>query len=964
MYFKVFLISLLASCASVVLAQKGYIRGIVYDDDSGEYLPGVTVVLEGTTAGTITDLDGAFNLHAEPGKYNLRISFISYEGITFEDLNVHPGEVIFLGEIRLREAVLAINEVTITANEIRDTETAMFSIKRKSPAVLDGISAGAIKRIGDSNVAGALKRVSGVSVSGGKYVYVRGLGDRYTKSMLNGVDVPGLDPDRNTMQMDIFPTSVVNNIIVHKTFSPEVPADFTGGAVNIELKDFPNKAEGGLNIKLGYNPGSHFNSNYLTYKGGSTDFLGFDDGTRSIPATENIPFFAEALGNPDGKAGTRYKEVLNSFNKNMAAMQATSMADAGFGFFYGNQKPKEKYTLGYNFAFSYKNETDFYKESEYGKYGLEESSIYEMSRREYQAGSYGENSVLISALAGLAIKTDKSKYLLKLLNIQNGESKAGIFDFVGSDQGSDFRAFQHVLDYSQRSLTHLLLGGDHIHADKEIKVNWKLASTYSTISDPDVRFTRYEVFDDLTVGIGTEVGFPARIWRNLNESNTTGAMDLSRGFDFLGNTSKFHFGTMVTYKYRNYIIRNFLINPRGNFPLTGNPDELFSAENLWIQNGDIGSGTTYETPFLPTNPNMYNASSLNLSAYVSGELAITPRFKNTIGFRLENYMQYYTGSDQQRENVLDNEKVLSSLKIFPSINLVYHLTDLQNLRVSYNQTVARPSFKELSYAEIFDPITGRTFVGGFHKDGDAGEGTEIWSGKLVSTDIQNFDLRWERYGRDGQLLSFSSYFKLFKNPIEIVQFTKQVGAFQPRNVGDGRSLGVELELRQDMRFISEILSGWRLSANVTLNRSRIEMSNTEYQSRAENARDGQIIERYRAMAGQAPYVVNGGISFTGGKEGFWRRFDAGIYYNVQAATLNYVGAADRPDIYSKSFHSLNFNSSIKFGHNDKMALSLKVENLMNQQIEQVYKSYKAKDQLFEKRAPGILSTIKFSYIFN
>lgn len=963
MRLKIFQFLLLIGTSFLAYAQTGSIRGIVFDGETGEYLPGVTVFAEGTTSGTITDLDGNFNLNVVEGTYNLRISFISYETLQVTGVEVTSGEVSSLGEIKLEEATISLQEVTITAKAVRNTEAALVSIKHKSPNVLDGISEGSIKRIGESDAAGAMKRITGVSVSQGKYVFVRGLGDRYTKSLLNGVDIPGLDPDRNTTQMDIFPTSVINNIIVHKTFSAELPADFTGGAVDIEIKDFPEKKHTSFSVGVGYNPNAHFRKDYLTYEGGKTDWLGFDDGTRDIPATEDIPQFAEAVGNPDGEAGQRYQEILGGFNPTMAAMQQNSLADFSFGFSHGNQKPKENHTWGYNFALNYKNETDFYKNAEYGRYGLSTPDIYEMERREFQYGDYGVNNVLLSGLAGLALKTDKSKYRLNLLLIQNGESKAGIFDFIGSDQGSDFNAFQHGLDYSQRTFANVFLDGNHTSLDKGWKINWKLASTYSLLKDPDVRFTRYEINDDGSFRIGTEVGFPERIWRNLDEISSTGAFNMTKNFNFLENASKLHFGALATYKYRDYIIYNYAINPRGDFDLTGDPDELFWEENLWPKDGQVDVGTSYETPFIPNNPNEYNANSLNLAGYISAELALTSSLKAILGLRLENYTQRYTGSDQQQENVLDNEKVLDDLGLFPSINLLYQISDKQNLRLSYTKTIARPSFKELSFAEIYDPITGITFIGGFHPDGDDLEGVQYWDGNLVSTDIQNFDLRWEWFGNRGQMVSLSGFYKLFKNPIEIVQYTKQVGAFQPRNVGDGTALGAEFELRQSLGFVSESLQAWRINLNLTYNSSSIQMSETEYESRVDNARDGEEVEEYRTMAGMAPYLVNAGLYYTGGQEGFTQRLEFGLYYNVQGSTLAYVGVADRPDIYTEPFHSLNFNASVKLGKEQKTALGLKVENLLNQDIELVYKSYNATDQYFERRSPGILSSLKLSYSF-
>ncbi|MCU0370012.1 MAG: carboxypeptidase-like regulatory domain-containing protein, partial [Bacteroidales bacterium] len=244
--FKFFALLLFTLLTSYIQAQNGFIRGAVFDDATGEYLPGVTIFLEGTTMGTLTDLDGEFNLGAPAGTYDLRISFISYETLMIKGLEVKSGDVTLLENLRLKESAVELNEVVVTAQSVRSTENALMTIKRKSANVIDGISATSFKKIGDSDAASSMKRVTGVSVEGGKYVYVRGLGDRYTKTVLNGMDVPGLDPDRNTIQMDIFPTNIIDNIIVHKSFSADLPADFTGGVIDIAIKDFPEEKKGNI----------------------------------------------------------------------------------------------------------------------------------------------------------------------------------------------------------------------------------------------------------------------------------------------------------------------------------------------------------------------------------------------------------------------------------------------------------------------------------------------------------------------------------------------------------------------------------------------------------------------------------------------------------------------------------------------------------------------------------------------
>jgi hypothetical protein len=943
-----------------ILAQNGIIRGAIFDAGNGESLPGVAVYIDGTTVGTTTDLDGKFNLSTAPGLYDLSISYISYETLVIKEVDVEADVVNFLGDIMLKEQTFELAEVTITAQAVRNTETALVTMKKKSANVIDGISAGSFRKIGDSDAAVSMKRVTGVSVEGGKYVYVRGLGDRYTKTILNGVEIPGLDPDRNTLQMDIFPTNIIDNILVHKSFSADLPADFTGGGIDIATKEFPDERTGKLSASVGYNPSMHFQSNYLTYDGGQTDFLGFDDGTRAIPATTDIPFYSQVVGNPDGAKGQRYQEILKAFNPTLAAHEQQSFMDFDIGFSYGDQIPKKKVTIGYNLSFSYKNETTFYKDAEFGMYGLDgDPGIYEMEVREYQIGNIGSNSVLVTGMGGFALKTANSKYKINILHLQNGESSAAVFDYSSTDQGSNFYGFQHNLEYSQRGLTNGLISGKHHFIARAWDVEWKISPTYSTIQDPDIRFTRYEDRDG-TWSIGTEVGFPERIWRELDEINIGGIMHVKKDFQLFGESSRLLFGGAYTYKERDYIIYNYALNIR-NVPLTGDPNELFWEENLWPIDGDVGSGTTYEAPFIPDNPNQYNSNVNSAAAYVATELAFFEKLKANIGVRMEKYKQRYTGQDQQSNNVLDNDVVLDDLDFFPSINLIYNLTKEQNIRLSYSKTIARPSFKELSYAEIYDPVTSRTFIGGLFRDADDIAGIEYWDGDLVSTNIHNIDLRWELYKSGGQLFSLSGYYKSFLKPIEIVQYATRPGSFQPRNVGDGEVFGFEAEMRVNLDFIASPLKGFQVLVNFTYAKSRIEMSETEYDSRVRNARTGQTIDEYRSMAGQAPYLINAGISYNGGEMGFWRAFEAGVYYNVQGETLEYVGIADRPDIYSKAFHSLNFNANKKFGKDDRLQLGLKVENLLGSAEQSVFQSYEAADRIFERLDPGMKFKLRFGY---
>lgn len=958
---KSFLAIIFSLVSLTVTAQEGIIRGSVTDETTGEMMIMVTVAAEGTTTGAFTDLDGKFNLPIAAGTYNLNLSFVGYEGLTIKDVTVKEGEVTLLESITLKPSTVALDEVTVTAQLQNRTENALLALKMRSASVMDGISSVNFKKMGDSDAASSMKRVTGVSVEGGKYVYVRGLGDRYTKTILNGVDIPGLDPDRNTMQLDIFPTSIIDNIMVYKSFRADMPADFTGGVVDISIQDFPDQKKGSVFFGSGYNPDYHFNNDFLTYKGGKTDFLGFDDGTRAIPAVNNLPFFVDAISDPNGESGTRFREILEGFNPTMSALRKGNLMDYNFGASFGNQVPLKKLTLGYNFGLSYKASTEYYRNAEYGRYGLSsDPDITEMEVREFQIGDYGSGNVMVSGLAGFALKTTRSKFRINMIHMQNGVSKAGIFDFEGSDQGSVFSAIQHNLEYNQRALTNILIDGRHTFSNAGLDIVWKISPTLSTISDPDARFVRY-VVENNNYEINTEGGFPERIWRDLSERNLSGVLHITKKYSFRGQPAKINFGGAYTFKERDFVIRKFALNIR-NLSLTGNPDELFQPENIWPLNGTgITSGTTYEAHFVPDNPNQFNSSATNAAGYISTELNLLNRLKAIVGLRMEKYTQYYTGQDQIGLNVLDNDKVIDNLDFFPSVNLVLELAAGQNLRLAYARTTARPSFKEMSFAEIADPLSGRTFVGGMFRDADDVKGIEFWNGNLRSSYIHNYDLRWESYHGLGQMLSLSAYYKKFIDPIEIVQYASVTGSFQPRNVGNGEVLGLEFEARHNLAGFTEMLSNFSIIANLSFTKSRIALSATEFYSRQENARTGETIEEERVMAGQAPLLINAGMSYDGGENGFWNGFETGIYYNVQGTTLQYVGIADRPDIYMLPFHSLNLTASKKFGREDKLKLGFKIDNLLNDKKESVFKSFNPTDQFFTRLEPGITFHLKLTY---
>ncbi|WP_375584203.1 TonB-dependent receptor domain-containing protein [Cyclobacterium xiamenense] len=944
----------LALMSTLALAQNGTVRGTIYDEGTGEPLFGVAVAVVGTQIGAVTDFDGDFELQLSPGTYTLQASFISYNTLSMEGIVVRADAVTVLDNLKLTEYTSDLETVTISAEAIRTTEAALMTVKRNAPQLVDGISSAAFRQIGDGDAASAIKRVTGVSIEGGKYVYIRGLGDRYTKTVLNGVDIPGLDPDRNTIQMDIFPTTIIDNIIVSKSFTSNLPADFTGGVVDIETKDFPEEKTIRVSLTGGYNPSMHFNRDFLRAGTSGTDFLGFDNGYRDIPTKglTDIPQFAEVVGNPSGERGQLYQRILRDFNPEFGGRRDPNAMNMGLGFSIGNQLSVAGNTLGYNLALTYKNSSEFFQDAEYNLFGKpRESSETELEALERSRGSFGVNNVLLGGLFGLAYKTDFSKYKLNLIRLQNGESKVGVFDFENSNLGALFEADQYNIEYSERSLTNLMLSGAHFLKNGAWEVNWKVSPTLSTIDDPDVRILRFRRPNQT---ISSEVGLPQRIWRSLDEQNLVGKLDLTNNHQLFGKTAKFKFGSSYVYKERDFLIEDFQFST-GTSTFSGDPNEVLREENLFSESNR--NGVRYSPLFIPNNPNSFQANMRNLGVYMHSEFTVVDQLRAIVGLRAEKYEQFYTGSNQTQTIVFDNERVLDDMDLFPTINLINGIRENQNIRFSFSRTIARPSFKEMSFAEILDPITGRTFVGGLFEETTNGGAEVLWDGQLQATRINNFDLRWEKFLPAGQLLSLSAFYKTFNKPIEMVQFLSDPGAFQPRNVGNGTVAGVELELRKSLSFLAPKLENLFFTFNGTLTESSIQMSASELRSRQLTAREGEEIGTRRDMAGQAPYIINSGIAYND----FVSGLEAGVFYNVQGSTLNYIGFGNRTDTYTVPFHAVNLSINKTLGQQERIRAGLVVQNLLNQTRQEVFRSYQAEDQIFTRLNPGTLINFSFSY---
>lgn len=939
---KHFFLSLIMWLAAPVclFAQQAKISGHIVDEGSNALLPGVSVSVVGSNKTTTTDFEGDYTLQVDPGVYTLRFSYIGYTTKEITEVKVAADKATTVN-VALASSSETLDEVVISVSARRNTEASLLGVRRNSAIVMDGLSSQAIVRSGASNIASAVRAIPGVSVQGGKYLYVRGLGDRYTKSILNGVDIPGLDPDKNTVQMDIFPTGVLENVVVMKSASAELPADFTGGVVDIVTKDIPAEKEIGLSLSLGYNPNMHFKDNFVTYQGSGTDFLGFDNGDRKLPLakTYNIP-------RPTSSNNGTLEEVTRSFNPLMAAeRKRNNLPDMNLGFNYNNQYNLWGNKLGLIGVLNYRRTTLFYEGFENGIYWRpnksDQSSELREDRRNF--GDLGETDVLLSGMLGLNYKTARSKYSLNLLHIQNGESSAALYNQTVRIANSDDR-FKHTLGYSQRSISNLLISGKHSNQDADFITEWKVSPSLAKVGDKDIRTSTFLVNPDGTYTMNSGTGMPTRIWRDLEEFDVVNKLDFTKKLQLFNREASLKFGGLYSYKHRDYAINEYTLYGM-NFDfssLNGDPNRLLLPENIWTR--ETNTGVYMTGNYQPAN--VFEAAQHTRSLYVSGEFKPAEKIKAIIGLRGEQYVSYFTGEDIDGTDVYDNEKTIDKLDLFPSLNLVYNVVDNHNLRLSYSRTTARPSFKELSVIQIYDPLTDTRFLGNID---------------LKPTYINNIDLRYEIFGDQAEMVAVSGFYKKFTDPIELQAFSGSAPSqFTPRNVPSANVYGFEVEARKNFGFISEGLRNLSLNLNVSVVESEIEMTDNEYSQRLSFAREGQEISRKRELQGQSPYLVNAGLNYTNVDNGL----EAGVFYNVQGKTLEIIGATSSPDVYAKPFNSLNFNFSKKIGRDFKAGtINFKVDNLLDAKRLSVYQEYLATDQIYSLRRPRRTFTVGYSYNF-
>lgn len=901
-----------------ILAQTGTIRGKVTDAGTGEELVGATVVIDGTNIGARTDIDGNFNIpNLTPGTYNLKVVYVSFGTKIIESLVVTAGQVI-VQNVTLAEETTAIEEeVVVEAKAERKAENYLLTQQKKSPTIQDGISSELFSRTGDRTAASAMQRVTGVSVEGGKYVYVRGLGDRYTKTTLNRAEIPGLDPDRNTVQMDLFPSNLIDNIIVLKTFSPDVPGNFTGGYVNINTKDFPETFTMQASASFSFNDQTTFNSNFISTPVQGGDIFGLGKGgDREIPSAV------------DGSANAARFDT-DVFNNQLDAETRSPFLNQSYAFSLGNQSTLFGKQLGYIVAVSYRNSFNYFDNGAFGRFDITSSSSDILNPRTVLDSEQGTQQVLWGALGNLSLKlSDNSKIGLNLIRNQSGENQAiansGIFPDL------DINTYQTLsLFYTQRSLTTAQLRGDHVFGSKNIKVDWITSYSISTQDQPDLRYftngiKREATGDEYVIPPGGARA-PSRFFRDMVENNWDTKVDVT--IPLLGNKSKVKLGGSFLYKERDFNEQIFQYSA---------PEDInYGTTPLDFVN-NLAEGVQTTT----NQSNSYVGEQIVASGYGLIDWRLTPRLRLLTGARLE-----VTDLTVESDNPRRDKGELENTDILPAFNLTYELKKDMNLRFAYGRTLARPTFRELAPYPTFQ------FVGDFILTGDP---------SLERTLIDNFDIRWEMFPSQGEIITVSTFYKTFQAPIAIVIETRSAGSGTGErsfdNLPNATVYGAELEFRKKLNFITSSLENFTFGFNFSYIQSEIDIPEEE---RSFNlAVHPDLDASTRPLNGQSPYIVNTFLNYDNKGAG-WQ---ANVNFNIFGERISAVGVGV-PDVLEQPRPILDAMVSKEFGNARQWRLSLRARNILNPEFK-FTQTFRGDENIYRNYTNGRTYSIGIRYLID
>lgn len=858
------------------------VRGVVTDQATGETMPGVKISLDGTQKMALTDFDGKFSLNNIPeGKYSITAKYATYNTKSITDVEVKTGEPTIVN-IAMGSAVSEQQEVVVTATMKKESNSALLLAQKNATTVSDGISAESIKRTPDRSTSDVLKRISGASIQDNKFAVIRGLNDRYNAAYINGAPLPSSESDRKAFSFDIFPANMLDNLVIIKTATPELPGEFAGGIIQVNTKSIPEDNFQSISIGGGYNTITT-GKDKMTYKGGKLDWLGIDDGARAMPKGIPATKFDPTLGAELAK--NNVTDWTSSYEKQRPNMS--------FQYSIGRNKEIKNMKFGVVGAVNYNNNNVFntMTENRYDAFASTEPDskfINEITT----------NQTLFGTLLNLSLKLNEN-HQLSSKNLYSINSDDRFILKTGKLEGDSVKQTARWFTSNQIFTSQLI--GNHYFPTPKIKLNW-VGSIGTVRRDiPNLRRTRAIKTEDgeyqeLVLSAGNTISdeYSGNSFNATNlETIKSFKADLNYQFQLGKNLkNEIKSGIFAQDRKRDFKARQLQYFTKNQELQKLNYNDLFTAQNMGDDKLYFIDGFNQE--------DSYKASSFLGAGYLQLDQKIQ-NFRLIWGARAENYAQTLNTFKLGKPLDIVYPTVLD---VLPSANLIYSINEKQNIRLSYSKTINRPEFRELAPFLFYD------FTNGMSTNGND---------TLVRARIDNLDFRYEIYPGKGQMFSVSVFNKNFEKPIEPTLFGNEVTIVY-RNAKKAQNYGMELEFRSNLASLlpidsASVLDDFTLFSNIAIIRSKIDVDSTS-----------------RPLQGQSPYIFNGGLSYQNEKHAFSVSLSANrvgerIYIVGQA--LNEGGKIFYNHIWENSRTFLDLQLTKKL-LNKKLELKLNIQNILAQ----------------------------------
>ena len=893
-----FLITFLSLNASSQQGGRCTIKGVVKDKVTSETLIGANVAIKGLPKGSTTNINGEFEIAVTPGTYVLVVSYISYNKVETEKIRVvagKPSEV----NILLEPESKAIDAVVVSRKRRANTEMSMITTMKASSLVMSGVSSQQIAKTQDRDASEVVRRIPGISIIDGKFIVIRGLSQRYNNVWMNGAAVPSSESDSRAFSFDMIPSSQLENITVVKSPAPEYPADFSGGFVQINTKDASESNTLEISYGTGINDQTQFKSFRVAPTGG-LDFLGFDDGTRSLKGI--VPY---RLNNDAASNASQINEVTrNGFNNDWSIDRYKSFArlDQRFSLML-NRKigVGEEKGINLSFAANYSNSYKALHNMEnalIGSYDIvndRPNYFFKYTDNQYNAESK------VGAMLNLTYALS-SKSSIQLRNVINQSGRNRLTERVGEQLNSGYYQEKQEFLYTSRLTYSGQFSGNH-NLDEKGKFDWNLGYSLSNKNQPDRRtISRDRNINNPNEPSEIDFNDTKRLFVDLNENVYSGAANYQYRITRLGSIlPTLKLGAYGEYKNRDYNTRSFyyILNET-----SANQSLKYQSNEEVFQQSNFGTSSIYAYEDTRNTDN-YKADNTLGAGYVGINIPIK-KFNIYGGVRFENNRMSVTKYVSMDPTDFSTKKTsYTKSDLFPSLNTSYNISDKQLVRLAYGATVNRPEFRELSPSTYYD-FELFSFV----------KGNE----NLKTSYIQNVDLRYEVYPTPGEMLSVALFYKNFKDPIESTYFENAGGyTYSYTNAKSANNLGVEVDMKKDLGWLG--MKNFSLSVNAAYIYSRVEFDK------------GNTLEHSRPMQGQSPYLVNTGLFYQNSKN----TLTCGLLYNVIGERIVGVGRRVEgnpnisvPDIYERPRNLIDFTFNVKLSK--YINLSGAAKNLLNEDV--------------------------------